>query len=314
MSPGPPAAIALGGFDRLDAGVFRIYHRGADRAEAEHAASVLEAAVIELDGRLPTGDEPITLLLCSRAADFAAVAGSYALVNIGGIARSDESFMAVKTPALMPPPYHFDGVLRHELVHILLARNVNVDRLPRWLNEGLAMTLAREFRFASKWHVAQMYMRNAIIPYRALDMHLRTGPELAFGDAYAQSLSMTRYLQRELGDEPFWALIHSLDERRFGEALEAELGLTPFAFWQAWRGTLWTAALVSSIVSGFSVFQLAVVLSLWVYWRKKRQQRAILDAWDAEEAEPPVFTVWDLEDQDGPYPWEDDDDEAQRSP
>jgi len=52
--------------------------------------------------------------------------------------------VAVRAPYLVEGPASFAGTLRHELLHVLLARNVNLDHLPRWLNEGIAMRYARE--------------------------------------------------------------------------------------------------------------------------------------------------------------------------
>ena len=140
----------------------------------------------------------------------------------------------VKAPYLrLPSGRNYAGTLRHELVHVLLHRNVGEDRIPRWFNEGLAMMLANEYACGAPLSVARMYIERRIIPYSHLDFSLMApGTETEFGDAYAQSLSMTRYLRNELGEETFWALIRDSGPMGFPDALRKHAGKSAVAFWQ----------------------------------------------------------------------------------
>ncbi|MBN2307884.1 MAG: hypothetical protein JXR94_02870, partial [Candidatus Hydrogenedentes bacterium] len=230
-----------------------------------------------------------------------------------GVADSEAGVIAVKAPELLPPGGDVTGTLRHELVHVLLARNVRIDRMPRWLNEGIAMTQAREYRWESGFRVAQMYFQNRLLTYDALELSfLEPGREMEFGDAYAQALSMTRFLKDELGEERFWRVVSGLNTATFPEALEQHGSMSLEELSEAWRGSLWQVALVFSIVSGFSIFQVMAVLTIMAYLRKRRQGRLRMRRWEEEDAEddrfPPFMTVRELEDQDGPYPWEEDED------
>ena len=81
-------------------------------------------------------------------------------------------------------------------------------------------------------------------------------------------------------------------------------------FFQAWRDSLWTIALVSSLVSGFGVFQFAAFLLVVAYLRKRRRGRKVLETWaEDEDAEDAIVFPWQLEDQEGPYEWEQDSDD-----
>jgi hypothetical protein len=250
------------------------------------------------------------VLVCGTSEEFARVAGRYSEPNVGGIAKPDESFIAVKAPKLMRGLYDFDGTLRHELVHVLLARNYNVDELPRWLNEGIAMVLAREHRWNSVYHVGIMYLQGRLIHYRELTwVFHEPGREMEFGNAYAQSLLMTRYLMERLGEDAFWELLSDLDSMRFGQAMQKHLEMIPPEFLDAWRRSLWKMALGVSVVSGIGLFQIGALLLILAYLRKRRRGGRVMRRWEAEEREEeeygPVVLPWELETGETDGPWSD---------
>ncbi len=299
--------------ETLQRGVFLIHFDPADRELAEQSLEVLEAALPALARRLPPGPVPINVYLCATHREFARFAGSLARVNVGGIANPSRGLIAVKTPRLKPSGLDYEGTLRHELVHVLLERNVEIANLPRWLNEGIAMTLSREFRWGSAFIVGEMYLRGRILSYQDLGLVLdNAGREMEFSDAYAQSLSMTRFLVKYLGDDDFWRVIAALKTVPFGRALREQTDLDVHAFMNAWRNSLWRVALVSSVVSGFGVFQMAALLTVLAYIRKRRQGQRIVKAWQEDEEEGgPVPHVWDQAERESQYPWEDKEEEEE---
>ncbi len=292
-------------------GAVHIIYDDADEALARQAARVIEDALDELGPRLTPGDGPIVVAVCHTVAEFERYAGPYAKSNVSGIALPGQGIIAVKAPRLMPEGLDFNGTIRHELIHVLLARNVPAGRLPRWLEEGIAMTFSREFRWASKARIGQMYAQGQVIPYGELDWaFLDPGRETEFGDAYAQALSMTRFLRERLGEDGFWELVHGLDTMTFSAALKHHADMDEAGLYEAWQGSLWKVAVVFSVVSGFSIFQVMALLTVIAYLRKRRQGRRTLRRWEVEEKEPPLLTVLDLEDNEPPYPWEEEDDET----
>jgi hypothetical protein len=288
-----------------------VIYDSADEALARQAARIIQDALHELGPRLPAGDDPIIVAVCHTVAEFERYAGPYARPNVTGIAMPSQGVIAVKAPRLVPQGPDFTGTLRHELIHVLLARNVPAGRLPRWLEEGIAMTFSREYRWGSKLRIGQMYAQGQIIPYRELEWaFLEPGRETEFGDAYAQALSMTRFLREELSEDEFWALVHDLDTMTFPAALKRHADISVTGLVDAWRRSLWKVAVVFSIVSGFSIFQLMALLTVYAYLRKRRQGRRILRRWEDEEGDVPTLTVLDLEDNEPLYPWEEEEDET----
>ena len=296
--------------DVLKEGLFEVRFEPADAALANRALAVLSEAQREFEDRLPAGEAPVRVAVCHTTDEFAKYAGRYSQPSVEGVARPSEGVIAIKSPVLVRKGYDPEGALRHELVHVLLVRNINADYLPRWLNEGVAMMLAKEHRWESGFHVARMYFRGHLIPYSHLGLaFLEPGREMAFGDAYAQSLSMTRFLLDELGEEEFWQLMHALDTTTFRTALKEHAGMTPGELWLAWEGSLWKVALIFSVVSGFSLFQVMALLTIAAYWRKRRKGRRLLRQWEEEDEEPPLLLASELEGREPEYGWEPDEDE-----
>lgn len=294
----------------LQRGLFEIRYDGSDEQYALASLDILEGALSEYSERLPAGEKPIRVIMSHTLQEFFRYAGPYTQPGVGGIAQSHAGLIVVKAPRLQQRRRDYPGMLRHELVHVLLARNTRPENLPRWLNEGIAMVLAREHRWGSWYRVARMYTQGRLFSYRELEfVFADASTELEFGDAYAQSLSMTRTLMDYLGEERFWVLIRLLDRVPFDEALQTQAGLTPDEFSERWQKSLWKLALIVFIVSGVSLFQVMAFLVLVAYWRKRRSRKRILRAWEEEEQEP-VYVTWDEVVE--PTPWESSEDEELR--
>lgn len=279
-------AAAPAAADTLEGGPFSVFHHPDDARHAAWALEVLEEALHEYAPRLPPGESPIRVYVCHTVDEFAQFAGRYATTTVSGVARPQDGIIAVKAQRLGLRDPDPRGTLRHELAHVLLARNVNPAAVPAWLNEGIAMSLAKEHRWGSTLRVGWMYLEGRLFRFGDLEAAIVSGgPVLKFGDAYAQSLSMTRFLFDHLGEEGFWDLVYKLNTMRFGDALRATIGLGPVEFTQAWRNDLWKFALVAWIVSGFSVFQVGAILVIAAYVRRRRRNRDVLRNWAEEEAE-----------------------------
>ncbi len=275
------AAVAQG---TLSDGALHVHYEKGHASLAKDTLEQLEQMRERLYERLPLGEKPVDIYICARHNTFNRIAGRYGDWNVGGVAIPSENTVAVKAPAVLSNPQQYFGIARHELVHILLDRNVNTDALPKWLNEGLCMVLAREHRFDGFWTIANMYIRGQIMTYPELLAVMGSGPaELQFGNAYAQSRSMTRWLMREMGEEPFWAMVMSLEDQRFLHALDEFAGISPRTLWEQWFGSLWIYGLLTSLVTGIGLFQLAALLVLMGWARKHWRARKKLAQWEAEE-------------------------------
>lgn len=297
----------------LERGVFRLEYHPDDTALAERSAAILENALVEFGHRLPPGNDPIRVIIAHTLPQFMQHATRFGHIAVSGIAKSDQGLIAVKAPHLRPVRDDYAGTLRHELVHVLLYRNTDTGRLPRWLNEGIAMSLANEYRWASTLQVGHMFLRNRIIEYRDLsNAFLAPGDETEFNDAYAQALSMTRYLRDRLGEDKFWAVVLACRAMPFPEALREHGGLSTQDFWQAYQRSLWVFALIGILVSG-SFFTPAAFLVIIAWFRKRQSNRRILERWEQEEQENTPYEAfsWDAVVED-PDAWKEGHDDTER--
>lgn len=299
----------------IDAPPFDVTYPDEHRDLASESLAVLQESLIAYTNRLPAGEAPIQIVICGTHADFARYAGSLSQTSVTGVALPEAGIIALKTPDITPGGSDYKGALRHELIHVLLARNSGSGNLPRWLNEGIAMVLSGEHRIGSSIRVGQMYAQGRLIPYRDLFfVFLEPGKETEFSDAYAQALSMTRFLMERIGEDTFWRVVYATKTETFGNALRAEASLSPADFYDDWVGSLWKVALIFSLVSGFSIFQVMAILTIVAYLRKRRKGQATLREWaDEEGGDPgwdgvePELSPWEEEEL-----WRDEEDKEWR--
>lgn len=278
------ACLSAGGAATLRSDPFVIEYESRDADLAERALEILERSALEWDGLLELGTDPIRVIIAGDVPTFHRHAGAYALADVSGIAKPAAGLIVVKTPRLLRGMSDFEGVLRHELVHVMLERTVTPEYLPRWLNEGLAMVLSGENRWNSIFRVAEMRLYGEYIPYRQLDLFFaQPGAEGNFSDAYAQSVRMTQYLRDSLGEVQFETLIADMKDKTFGAALHDRLGIYPHVFYERWVQSLWWPGVVFWVISGGAVFQIMALLALWAYWRYRRKAARMKARWDREE-------------------------------
>lgn len=303
-------ACAFAQSAELRADPFVIHYESAPREVAEETLALLRTASAQHTARLPLGEQPLHVYVAHTAAEFNHWSPALPAQRIQGFARSREGIIVIRGPALLGPRASYPGILRHELLHVLIARNTGEDNVPRWLNEGLAMLLSDEGRWSNSLQLANLYRQNRIVGYDTLPYIFEApGNETQFGDAYVQSLAMTTYLRERLGEDSFWALINDLKTVRFDQALRARAGMTPHDFYDAWHETLWDWSGIVSILTGVSFFQLIILIALFAWWRKRRRGQRLMNQWDEEAADNEDFEILfpsDLEGREGPYPWEED--------
>jgi hypothetical protein len=252
-------------------------------------SDILIDAVPLYEKRLPLGTQDVNVFLFTSTTAFQKFAGGLPTRQVQGFALSEQGIIALKAPELLPPGANYAGIVRHELLHVLIARNTDPDNVPRWFNEGIAMLLSRENRWSNLWSTTQLSLQGRILPLDQLEQAFAApGSEWEFGAAYEQSLSMTRYLRDRMGKETFWNMVGDLRHRTLADALSAR-GVSLSDFESVWRADIRRKAIFSAFVSGFTVFQLAAILCVWGYWRYRRRQAKKLAEWEMQEAVDDLF-------------------------
>jgi hypothetical protein len=172
--------------------------------------------------------------------------------------------------------------VRHELTHIMLSRVTDVENMPRWLNEGMALRVSGELGRKSGWMIAAAKLRGALIPLADLDESFPETHEAA-SLAYAESLSIVNYIAETYGEEALLRLIRLLRDQDFESALETALGVSLAALNDEWvRGVKLTPYVVA-VISGSFALWLMTMLVILAFLRKRRLARRKRWEWEMEE-------------------------------
>jgi hypothetical protein len=120
----------------------------------------------------------------------------------------------------------------HELVHVALERACGRLRLPRWLHEGLAMTLSGEVQFEEQLALSRALFSKRIIPLDSID-NVNRFDQWGATLAYSESHMAVSFVIDQYGIDAVSELLAAIrSEGRFDRALFQEFGLTPAEFEQ----------------------------------------------------------------------------------
>lgn len=133
---------------------------------------------------------PVSIELASEADDLARAVPTW----VAGYAVGSEATIVLfpaRTPAY--PDHSFDDLLLHEVTHVLVYRAAGGRWVPRWFNEGIAMTAERVWGLEDR---ARLTAGRLVGPAMAPDdvNRLFDGDRTSVARAYAWSGAFVRYL------------------------------------------------------------------------------------------------------------------------
>lgn len=251
--------------------------------QAEALAAVGPEPLTRAMRRLGLDDAgpPIRVELAPEGSPAARRAPSWAVAYAVGGAS-----LVVLIPSRVPgyPDDSIESVLIHEVAHVLIARAAGHRDVPRWLNEGLAIHLAREWRFEDQARVTYATVRRDGVSLDEIERRFQAGRHSA-GSAYALSAAFVRFLFDRHG--PFVAarLFGHLRggasfETAFARATGSTLPLEERRFWQ--HLDLWNRW-VPFLTSSATLWMLITALALWAFRRRRARDAEQLAAWEDED-------------------------------
>lgn len=182
------------------------------------------------------------------------------------------------------PDFGLESVLRHESTHLLVDRRARGGDLPRWFNEGLAMTVGRSPDWGDGARLTLALMDDGTLPLARLDAAF-AGGESEVHSAYALAGDIVRELMARHGRATAAAILDRVARgERFRASFLAATGETLDAFeagyWSR-RTPLerWVPILSSSVLLWGGIAVLAVV----AIRRRRTRDRERLARWEAEE-------------------------------
>ena len=186
---------------------------------------------------------------------------------------------------VLPYPYDsLESVFRHEVAHLALSARAGGAPLPRWLHEGVALSVDRGWDTAGQ---LQLLLEMAGNPATAdLTKLFATGIEPDAAQAYRLSAALVADIERRHGkDVPGRIAVRVAAGTPFTEAFALETGDTPDqAAERAWHGyrrwAMWVSATTSEMAIWNVILALAIVAAI-MQARRRARRRA---RWDETES------------------------------
>lgn len=234
---------------------------------------------------LLAGLEPITVVLLPEGSAGARAVPSW----ISGYAINGRGpGQIVLLPARIDryPDFGLASLLRHEMAHLFIGRAAGGGDLPRWFNEGLAMTVGREPGVGDRARVALAVIDDGSLPLARLDLAF-SGGEAEVHAAYALAGDFVREILARHGRASGARILAGVARGdRFRDAFRAATGETLDAFEASyWEHRTfvdrWIPVISSSVLlwGGISLLALAAIR------RRRARDAARLARWGAEEGE-----------------------------
>jgi hypothetical protein len=183
-----------------------------DPGIGQAALDVVAEALPEMEAIMPVElADPVRIYVYPTANDLRAALRLTGRDWIGAHARPELGVIVVAAANPRTAAVDLGADLRHELSHLLLyqAAGEGYPAVPRWLDEGLATT----FEVEDNGSYAAV-LENALAAGETIPFHELCGSFPESGDqtllAYAQSVSLVRYVQTEYGNQAIAEMVRAV--------------------------------------------------------------------------------------------------------
>jgi hypothetical protein len=196
-----------------------------------------------------------------------------------GLVQSPHNVIRIALGRSRDELYH---VVAHEIAHVVLARALrgDLDEVPRWFNEGLAMWVSRAWTPDDEGRAQDLAAGGQALPPDQLDAKFSSANDEEVRDAYLQSASMVEALTRIAGTDAIARLVKSLRHGPgFDNALRDTVGLTQDQLYARWlaasggrgRWPRWLG--VSSDIASYVLTTLVCIAVGITIWRRRQRRR-----------------------------------------
>ncbi len=276
------------------------------RGDSAYADSVIKVTAARLDRLIgPVPDEYLEVHIVASQGRFDSLSGG-ALPDWGaGVAIPYRRLIVIKSPLITPGDKSLGELVAHEITHVALARRLNFQPVPRWLDEGMAMYLSAEWSWDDNV---------------ALGVAVVMGHELALADieylnrfnarraqvAYSMSFLAFKYFLDTYGETGLRLLLDDYQAGRSSDyAFIDAIGADYRSFQQEYASFLRGRYTVVTLLFDSNLLWILLALILVVgfiivRWRRKRRI-AEMDAYDKYHSTD--FDYGEVEKPDEDEPW-----------
>jgi hypothetical protein len=176
-------------------------------------------------------------------------------------------------------------VLDHEIAHILLGRAFAHRGVPRWLQEGVAQLVAREYNSQTVERLASGVAGDSLLSLRQLSKGFPKDP-LRASLAYAQSADFVAFLHQKHGKQSIQTLIREMSSGKpFAASLQLATGHNIDQLDLQWRGQLNSSWMwLGGLVSDSFLLGMTGLLLFWGVFRKRAQNQERMKKWEEDDA------------------------------
>jgi len=203
-----------------------------------------------------------------------------------GVAYPSLNLIIIKSPRSAKRG-HFDlkKVFKHEFSHIALGRGFRGrERVPRWLDEGLAMYESREWDLSRISTMTRAVLTDSLIPLSEITRYFPQETDRA-ELAYIESFYLISFLISRYGKEDFHRFIK---EYSGGKGLEEVLmgvyGIRREELERKWRNYLKLRfSWIPIITSTTTLWFLVTIIFILGYLKKRKADSLKLEEWERED-------------------------------
>lgn len=227
---------------------------------------------------------PVSIVVAPTAEAFDALTRGGAPDWSVGCAFPERGVIVVRSPRTDLSPLRIEQVMEHELAHVAAGRALGGAWVPRWFDEGVATTIAGEWRLSESDRLADAARSGTLIPLERLEGSFPSDADEA-ALAYAQSFRAVELLLSRSGDASLAGIIATV---RASENFDSALRLLSGADRSEFED-VFSAALRRRFRGAFSVLRsgslfaglalLVVAGALLKIWRGRRRVRE----WEQED-------------------------------
>jgi hypothetical protein len=196
------------------------------------------------------------------------------------------SSRVVLFPARAPsyPQDFLEDTLHHEIAHVLTARAARYRPLPRWFNEGVAMTAEHTWGLLDDTRLAVDLLWRHPVPVDQLDEMFHLGAN-ENQRAYAMSGALVHDILQRVGPSAVAEILALVGSgTRFNRAFASVTGETPdqagAMLWH--RRSVWVRWM-PLITSSAALWMAVTLLGLYAIRRRRARSMQLRRQWEAEE-------------------------------
>ncbi len=214
--------------------------------------------------------------------------------------------IVIKSPAKFNLGKSLYELVKHEYSHLALADRFGIVQPPRWLDEGIAMYIAFEWRWWNSFSLSRAVLFGGLMRLESIE-DMNRFDQTAAEIAYAESYMAVKYLLDSYGIESLNILINELARKTpIDQAMMAATGSDLAGFEEEFinylKGRFNLLTLFIDMSYLWIILAIVVIIGAFLRYLKKRQA---YQRWDDEEKLH--STDFDYGDPDNPEQSEDED-------